>query len=353
MDEIHVEFDRADRQFHYGEAITGRVVVEAGHDITYRDVQISYCWRTHGRGDRDSGGERRLVLCQEFALRKGERRELPFSFEAPMGPVTYHGHKFNVDWYLSASATHGLRCEEDFILLGKEASGEITPEDEGAELTPAALLETRQGTGPHEIRSFLPGAAGAAGGLAAMWITGTIVAVSAALLSSDAGSVSGFVVAAVLVAIMLAVTVTRQYSYKRKLDVREPRLEPDLLYPGGHVHCRWDLGIRQDVYLQSIEATISSKEWVSHATGGTSVVTEEYALGRKNIVKTYDEQLSSGRFVRFECSLPVEEDAAPSFTSAHSRLDWWVELRVNLQGWQGTTRHIPIAVLPHGYMFDY
>ncbi len=348
MQPIQVLFDRADRRFRYGDEITGKVVVEALHDFTYPDVQISYCWRTHGRGDRDSGGERTLVLSQEFSLRNGERREFPFRFTAPVGPVTYHGHYLNVDWYLAATATHGLQCEEDFVLLGKEPG----LEDEHAnpsELLVAPAGKTLKGSGPHEIGSVLPGEMR---GLTAWWFVAAIAVFVLGLLSYQNGSVWGYIAAGLIMTIMIVVTVTTQHSYKIKLDVSEPILKPDMLYPGGQLYCRWDLRIKQDVYLQNIEASIGAKEVASHAVGVTTVKIEEYALGTQAVVKAYGERLPAGRLVRFECSLPLEKDAPPSFMSAHSRLDWWVDLRVNLGEWQGTARRIPITVLPHGYVFD-
>ena len=57
-----------------------------------------------------------------MTIRAGERREFPFRFEVPGGPVTYRGTYLNLDWYLTAHAKGGLlqhlKAEQDFLLQG-------------------------------------------------------------------------------------------------------------------------------------------------------------------------------------------------------------------------------------------
>jgi hypothetical protein len=101
MHQMQVLFDRADRLFRFGDEVTGRVVTVAGSDLRCRKVRISYSWRTHGKGDRDKGGADKLMLAEEVFLTKGERQDFSFRFKVPVGPVTYHGHHLNVDWYVT------------------------------------------------------------------------------------------------------------------------------------------------------------------------------------------------------------------------------------------------------------
>ena len=120
--ELEVIFDRKDRLYKFGEVISGKVVLRPETDSTYSKIWITYHWRTHGQGNRDGGNDREVILAEEDISRKsGECMELPFRFDAPNGPVTYHGHLLNVDWYLTAHAQSNSRSrskptEYDFLL---------------------------------------------------------------------------------------------------------------------------------------------------------------------------------------------------------------------------------------------
>lgn len=355
MDDVQVLFDRTDRLYRFGDQVRGTMIINAAWDFTCSEVQISYSWRTHGRGDRDKGPESSITLSAvKIPLRKGEHREFPFRFDVPMGPVTYHGHKLNVDWYLTAYARRGaasaLTCEEDFLLLGREPIGaavrgnnEIAPDDfprpSFQEMPlPSGLQELHVGGRPQES-PWLP----------MLWTASIFGALFWAIFQHGPIIVWAYAIAATVIGIL--VIAFNANAYKRKLDVSEPSVEPGIVYPGGRVNCRLDFRVKQDVYLHSIEASIYAKEQVTFAQGTTSQ-TEQHEVSRRSFARTFDEQLSSGRSIIFECPLPVPADAPPSFKSGHNVVEWFVDLRVNLQGWPGLTRKFPITVLPEGYVMS-
>jgi hypothetical protein len=356
MRRIQVLFDRADRQFRFGDEVTGRVAIDPGADFRCRKVEITYAWRTHGKGDRDKGSEDPLELTGPISFRKGERKDFPFRFKPPVGPVTYHGHHLNVDWYVTASAVYDigtvLQGEEDFLLLAGEPAPAMVLGNREIFLDdlppwPPQELPPRQGF--QELNADGPAQKSARQRimdvLSVLWISSIVGALVWAIEFHGPSAAWRYAIMSFLAGIVVSAIVHN--AYKRKLELGELWVRPDILYAGSQVKCHLDFRIKREVFLHKIEASICAEERVSY-TSGTTSVTEKHVLSRKGFVKTLNEQLSGGRQISFECSLPVQADGPPTFESPHNVLEWAVEFRVDLGHWPGLTRRIPITVLPGG-----
>ncbi len=102
--DITIEFDRPDGEYRVGYEVTGVVHVRVSEDVMCRRFAVERYWRTHGKGTKDTGGRRVLVVERDLAWRAGEHHEFPFRFQAPTGPFTYRGYHVNVDHYVAARA---------------------------------------------------------------------------------------------------------------------------------------------------------------------------------------------------------------------------------------------------------
>jgi len=126
--EISIDFDRPNRQFQGGETITGSVHVVANQALTYDSITLTGFWRCHGYGLPVTKEFHGASIGGEAHLGAGERRSVPFSFEAPADPVTYHGMELNLDHYVSVEVDvqHGniQECTEPYQLTpGMAPSG--------------------------------------------------------------------------------------------------------------------------------------------------------------------------------------------------------------------------------------
>ena len=119
--DIRIEFDRDDRTYRGGETVSGTARIRVNKDLTCNGIKLTHYWKTHGRGNTDSGDKYEQVLVESCQLRDGETFELPFSFVAECHPITYRGHFINVDHYVRVDVdvpwAFDPKMEEEFIVL--------------------------------------------------------------------------------------------------------------------------------------------------------------------------------------------------------------------------------------------
>jgi hypothetical protein len=361
--DVQVLFDRADRRYRFGDEVSGKVIVSAEHfDFTFSKVWFAYGWRTHGKGDRDKGGEDDLILAAEkTSLRAGEHKEFSFRFQVPNGPVTYHGHYLNVDWYLTAHVIGPpgavFECEQDFLLLGGDPTGAIDLGHKEVALqdipvrspvepsSSTGLLEVKAGgpksSSPHSrIKKLI---------LSSAWWIGilgfTVLGFGTTFgLGRDAirWGIVGIFVAVAIAAIYYGVVT---YAFRQRLEMGGVWVKPAIVYPGCHVNCHVDFRTKKEAYLHNIKASIYAQECVSR-TVGTTTQTDHYTVSERTLVKPFDEQVSEGRSISFDCVLPVEADAPATFDSTNNHLEWKIRLEVELERWLGWDKTFPITVLP-------
>lgn len=352
-------FDRDDRLYRFGDVISGTVILKPEYNWTYSEIWITYRWRTHGRGNRDEGKAEELTLAaEETTLRAGECREFCFRFAAPNGPVTYHGHLLNVDWYLTAQARTGpavhFKSEQDFLLQAGDPTGAIVL---GAKEIPRKDLPARSTGAPPPSNDLLavkavghetPGLWSKVGNVLFYLLLALFIYISGGLLTEtlDLIPVLAFVIPFVILILLAAAAwLLFRYAYRRKLKLGEVWVRPASVYRGSEVYCHVDFVAKREVHLRSIMASISVRERISR-TAGTSTVTETHVLDEKSYTRPFNEDLSEGRWIAFDCTLPVGPDAPSSFSSTNNALEWIVTMKAELKGWPAWQKTFPITVLP-------
>jgi hypothetical protein len=357
--ELQAIFDRDDRLYRFGDVISGRVVLEPDYDSTYSKIWITYRWRTHGKGNRDEGKQEELTLAAEkTSIRAGERREFRFRFAAPNGPVTYHGYLLNVDWYLTVHARSiprgYFKSEQDFLLQAGDPTGAVVL---GTKEIPRIDLPARPTEVPrpsYELQEAKAGSSQPPG----LWSKkrNCLLGLSGFLFVFFIGLslLPEFInwypplafIIPIVILILLAAVAEALYrnAYRRKLKLGETWVRPARVYGGSEVYCHVDFVARQGFHLRSIIASISSRERISR-TAGTASVTEIHVLDEKTYSRPFNEDLSEGRWVAFDCALPVGPDAPASFSSTNNALEWIVTMKAELKGWPAWQKTFPITVL--------
>ncbi len=90
------------REYQLGDTIQGYLEVTVDSVCDCKEITIDRYWRTHGKGNRDSGGHHILAV-YHGQLNPGIHR-FDFEFKLDQAPITYHGDKLNIDWYIKARA---------------------------------------------------------------------------------------------------------------------------------------------------------------------------------------------------------------------------------------------------------
>lgn len=357
--EIELAFDRPDRRYRFGDEVTGKVILRNGSGETISKVWLTRHWRTHGKGNRDKGGEETETLMEERStLPAGEQREFAFHFRAPDGPASYHGHFLNVDWYLTARAKGGgpgsFKDEQDFLLLGGPPTGPLVLGKKEIALSDLPMRPADLDRDPHGLPRFSspnpakrrPWWMGGLGLLGYGLLCILFFAVPAWLgdrLGSSFLWPCGLVAAAVALSVL--VSQLHRNAYRRKFELGEAWVSPSSLYPGGQVRCHVDFRSRREFHLRAVKATLSATERVTY-TSGTTTVTEAHVLHEKIHVRPFDEDVAPDRVIAFDCVLPIIPEAPASFSANSNDLVWAVTLKADLKGWPDWEKSFPITVLP-------
>ena len=63
--DLHIALDRPDGKYFGGDEVTGELTVRVNRDVNCNALTVQQHWKTHGRGNTDSGGEFTLNLAAE------------------------------------------------------------------------------------------------------------------------------------------------------------------------------------------------------------------------------------------------------------------------------------------------
>jgi len=333
--DLHITFDKKDRLYQFGEVISGKVLAKIGYEGVLSDVRITYQWRTHGRGTRGRGKEKMLTLAEGGSPSTALGwREFPFRFPAPDGPVTYHGHLLNVDWYLTAHAFNNakgpLTCEEDFLLRADEKTGISVPSSSQGFMV---VKDSK------DSKSILSGRM-----KPLAWALILFIGVILYLILNDIhwnqalALLVGFGAPAL---IYLGALLFYRGAYRRNLIPGEMWVRPDRVRGGSDVCCHVDFTARRKFHLRSIKASLTCKESTT-TDYGSQVVTETRILDQKTYIRPYEEDLTEGRKIAFDCILPVGINLPSSFSSGGNSLQWSVTLEAEFKAWPAWQKTFPI-----------
>ena len=128
--DIRITFDNPDRNYRGGDRVSGEVHIQVNEDIRCNGIKLTHHWKTHGRGNTDSGAKNTIQLSEMVPLSAGEELHFPFEFEAGRWPLTYHGHYICVDHFVHVAVdvpwAIDPKHEEEFIVAAGERPPEFT-----------------------------------------------------------------------------------------------------------------------------------------------------------------------------------------------------------------------------------
>lgn len=341
--ELKVVLDEPGRVVRVGERVTGHVEVDVGAACTCNGLTLTQQWRTHGRGNTVSRpGEPLTLFTGEW--RPGEVHRYPFEVQAQPGPLTYHGHYVNVDWYLEAHAdipwAIDPRAEAEYVLeIGDADPGELRQLD-GPRSRTAPLTQDRSTL---LIVLLL-------GGVAPFVLFGavlTLVGIGEHLVRGKGGLLilGGLVSAGLPLAI--ALVALRNAFAQQKLGEVRLACEPDTVAPGGRTTLRLSLAPRAALDVQRITVTLLGEE-VATSGSGTSKRTSRHTLRERAHELSGARRLAKHEPLELELELEVPPDAVASFDTDWNAVAWSCQVHVDIARWPDWTGSAPLVVLPRG-----
>ncbi len=340
--DLKIVLDRPDRVYQVGEMVTGHLDVVVNADCTCNGLKISRYWQTHGRGNRASGGQDEEILFTG-QWRPGQTDRYPFEFEVPAGPLTYHGHYLNVDWYLHATAdipwAFDPKTTEEFIVEKGDAD----------ELGDHPLGDRLASHPMQAMASTMGLACGLAFG-AFFLVPGCIFSVVMTILSISEGQPmmligAGMGLVFALVGIVLAFFALRNTIAQRKLGPVTVTLEPDRVNAGQESRLHVHFSPKSAADLNGLTATLRGKEVVVSGSG-TNRSTHSHIFHNEQYTLLESERVAAGEDVDRDVLIEVPGDAPASFAAPDNRLVWEVEVHVDIKSWPDFKSSQGVIVLP-------
>jgi len=362
--ELEIVLDRSDDVFVPGEQVTGRVEVRVDAPCTTRGLKLIREWRTHGRGNNTSGGKEELVLFQG-SWSPGQVYTHPFSFPAPAGPFTYHGHMLYVDWYLRAQAdiprSSDPKVERELLvvpnaraprpepLLGRAYSSlpQMLEQIKTSETARQELRRTQQ----EAIGRFRRAYGGKISGPTIGWKFALgILVVGLVFLAAGVWS-TGFGLETVFGVIVTAIGAWMFYNAlgnpiaERALGAVHAEVTPAQARPGDTLTCRVSFMPRNPVEHKGVTATLVARERV---VSGSGTDRSEHTKDVYTAPVTLEEprRVAGGEPVELQTPVAVPVDAACSFSAPDNQLSWLVNVRIRRANGPDWSSDYPVVVQP-------
>lgn len=102
--ELQIQFDRDDPTYKAGEEVSGRVIAEVNEDMTCDALNLEAGWKTHGRGDQNTGTQLSLSpIVENDQWRAGETVQVGKAFKVPDdAPCSFWAGNNKIRWKVKA-----------------------------------------------------------------------------------------------------------------------------------------------------------------------------------------------------------------------------------------------------------
>jgi len=312
--------------YRLGDTVKGTVTVQVNKECKCDGLVLKKHWRTHGKGNRSSGGQETLNLYQ--GVWQPGIYTYSFSFELNDGPFSYHGHYINVDWYLSAKADIPWAIdpsdEIEFIL---EKGNEELPDDlSGYEMHHVEnRVSSIQNFGVFKYFPLL------------------FVIVGVALIYYGESYIFGGIFS--IVGTFFFYKVIQSSIAEKKLGNVECSIDENNVNPGESINFTIAFTPNTDITINAASVRLIGKE-VAVSGSGTKKTTHTHTLYANEIAILSKGAFTKGMPVHDKRRLDIPRDAAPSFSASDNRISWTLDIEIDIPRWPDWVHSLPVNVRP-------
>jgi len=330
-------------RFHSGDPVRGTLAIRAHGDVEANGVKIRLFWRTHGKGNRDTGGEM-TSGSGPLRLGPGDTEEVPFDFVMPPGPVTCDGHFVSVAWVLRAeldvSWARDPNTELDLVVLPAPPEASAGQGYRGA---------------PRRIASVgadglarVKGQAGLLQKVIPLGVATLIIAMMGNQVRQGMPPVfvavsGGAVLAIVGLAYRSHLKRAKSAIAARRLGTPEIQVNPCELPRGEAIEVQVRLQPQQQVLVERVVVKLSCTE-IAVSGSGTSRTTHTHVAHEDAEIPVENRLIAAGESVPLVVSLRVPEGQSQSFTSGSNDIVWRIDVDVAIAGWPDYHQAIDVTV---------
>jgi hypothetical protein len=328
--QISITFDRGDRVYYGGETVSGKVRLLVDQQTKSNGVKLTHRWKTHGRGNSDSGPPEEIVLVEPRTLQAGEQFEFPFEVISPTHPVTYRGHLVSIDHYIRVDVdvpwARDPFAEDEYELRPGNRPELFTGERNKVVSLTAQPAATNVGP---VVKIIL-------WGLLAFIIV--VVAMTALFLLPIILIVVGFI-------------WVKKKALKSRLGEVEVSVPHVVVAPTED----WTFGIRftprKSFVVNSICAELIAEESATSGSGTNKtthkhkVLTERHVLREGGPVQIEDP-------VDEKMTITFPDTRAYSFELSNNSLKWTINFHIDMPGFPDWTHTQPLQIVPLKFLGD-
>ncbi len=337
--DFEFEFSNNQQIFEAGSSVQGLLTIIPKTNLRCNALKLGLRWRTHGKGNKAEGEFHNASFeFYESELTQGQRYEVPFTFVAPSGPLTYHGHNLNIDWYLQAIVDAPLLPnfldplgETEILILPSLNSGihlgpNYTAPKDNSSLTGINWLTLIFGT--------------------VFTLVGT--SVSILFFASRAFPVVFFSIIPLVFAgigIAFIFSSLRNYLAASALSDIDMSFNKRMLTPDDELICSLRFAPRKDFYIDEILMTLEAKEVVTRGSGSNRK-TFTHTVFKQVERPLRAQQVNAGEHVEISTSFLIPPDAAYTFIANDNALKWTLSATLDKEGPLDWKQDFQIDIIP-------
>jgi len=309
-----------------GDIVKGQVTVEVNKECKCDGLVLKKYWKTHGKGNRSSGGVQTLNLFQ--GVWQPGLYTYSFSFELNDGPFSYHGHYINVDWYLNARADipWALDPADEIEFILEKGTEELPGNLSGYEVHDTE--DKVSGLQDYGLFKYFPL---------------LFVIVGVAIMYYDQSYFFGGIFS--VVGAVIFYKLIQSSIAEKKLGNVECVIDENNLRPGDNFSFTIAFNPKSDITINSASVKLVGKE-IAMSGSGTKKTTHMHTLYSNETPLLNQGKFTRGIPVRDKRRLDIPLDAAPSFRTSDNRISWALSIEIDIPQWPDWEHSLPINVRP-------
>jgi len=316
--DISIQFEDRQGTFRSGDTVNGTVTIDVNKNVNCRALKIAGYWKTHGRGNRDSGRYGEKVVF-EGELMAGETQSYPFSIPIKDVPLTYHGQLINIDHYVDVRVDipWGFDPKErrEFIVLPGSDGTIVEPEQPDPD-----ALGLKIGKSIGAIATVV---------LCLVGIFTLALCVGVPILA--AGLVTGYF------------TFRKQLAERRLGDVKVV-METSVIAPGDSLPITINFTPRKAGTINEVLATLTATE-IAVSGSGTNKSTYTNKLYNLPFNLQGPESFQAQQEVSFSGMLTIPDTDAYSFDTGDNEISWDLKIKIDIPMWPDWVQKVNLALV--------
>ena len=319
--DLKIELDDPDRVYWGGSTIEGVVRVRCDADVNCKGLSVKSVWRTHGKGNVDSGEVKSETL---FAGTWTAGQDFEYRFQLPIAdwPPTYHGTFLNVDHYIDARASVPWSFDP-------KASVPFTvrPRVSAEDAEPTRAAAEANGMAKYVIGAVLLVILGVA--VAIMAMAGPFLACFFAPFALIAGGI----------------WFVRSFLPRYLLGEVQVDFSPENVIAGESASGQLIVRPKKAVSINAVTLTLQAREQCVSGSGSNRT-THKHVLFENTHVLQESTTLAAGGEHTFPFSVNLPSNAPCSIDLRDNELIWSSTLRIDIPRWPDWKQEYPINVAP-------